>query len=73
MERSFAKNGKECENVRSFAKERENVPFFFLNQIEIYIDIYRYIYRKKNGMFFKNNGTFFLRFFARFANFLYDL
>ena len=46
-QRSFAKNGKECNvllqrtektarTFRSFAKERENVPFFFQY-------IYRYI------------------------------
>ena len=53
-ERSFLKNGKErkernvllqktkknARTFRSFAKERENDPFFFQY---IYIDIYRYI------------------------------
>ena len=63
MQHSFAKNGKELKErnillqrkekkartFRSFAKERENVPFFFQ---QIYINIYK----KKNGTFFKKNG-----------------
>ena len=39
MQRSFAKNVKECENVLFFCKRTQNIALFLQY---IYIDIYRY-------------------------------
>ena len=64
-QRSSAKNGKERENVSFFCKRTRERSVLF--SIYIYRYIYRHIYinifQKKNGTFFKKNGTLFYVFF----------